>query len=175
MTFVAACLQLCSSTDVDENIATVETLARRAKAEGAEYLQTPEMTNIVQRRRKELFKVIEPEAEDRAVKAFSALARELGVVLHLGSVALAAGDDGKVALWDLDGAKRIHRFEGHEAKIVGLAVSPDGRWAASLEVMPPSLIPPYQATESLKTAGGWRRNRSSFRRRSKSSCASIHR
>ena len=35
MTFVAACLQLCSSTDVDENIATVETLARRAKAEGA--------------------------------------------------------------------------------------------------------------------------------------------
>jgi arylsulfatase A-like enzyme len=32
----------------------------------------------------------------------------------------------------------------------------DGRWAASLEVMPASLASVYQATTSLKTAGGWR-------------------
>ena len=32
----------------------------------------------------------------------------------------------------------------------------DGRWAASLEVMPESLRPIYAETESLVTAGGWR-------------------
>src|SRR5205085_4862956 len=46
-------------------------------------------------------------------------------------LALAAGDDGAVALWDLETGKLSHRFLGHEAKIVGLAVSADGRWAAS--------------------------------------------
>ncbi|TMJ71108.1 MAG: cytochrome C [Alphaproteobacteria bacterium] len=46
-------------------------------------------------------------------------------------LALAAGDDGTVALWDLETGKLAHRFLGHEAKIVGLAVSADGKWAAS--------------------------------------------
>lgn len=48
-----------------------------------------------------------------------------------GKLVLAAGDDGKIALWDMETGKLAHRFEGHEAKIVGLAVSPDGKWAAS--------------------------------------------
>ena len=48
-----------------------------------------------------------------------------------GKLALAAGDDGAVAVWDLATGKLAHRFTGHTAKIVGLAVSPDGRWAAS--------------------------------------------
>ncbi len=119
MTFVAACLQLCSSTDVDENISTVEMLARRAKAEGADYVQTPEMTNVVQRSRRQLFEVIDTESEDRAVKAFSALARELGVVLHIGSLALAAGDDkiaNRAIIFGRDGSvlcryNKIHLFD----------------------------------------------------------------
>lgn len=45
--------------------------------------------------------------------------------------ALAAGDDGKVAVWDLGTGTLVHRFEGHAGKIVGLAISADGRWAAS--------------------------------------------
>jgi arylsulfatase A-like enzyme len=32
----------------------------------------------------------------------------------------------------------------------------DGRWAASLEVMPESLVDTFQSTDSLVTAGGWR-------------------
>ena len=46
-------------------------------------------------------------------------------------LALAAGDDGALALWDLDQGRLAHRFEGHEGKIVGVAVSADGRWAVS--------------------------------------------
>jgi arylsulfatase A-like enzyme len=35
----------------------------------------------------------------------------------------------------------------------------DGRWAASLEVLPDSLRPHYATVESLETAGGWRASR----------------
>jgi len=50
----------------------------------------------VQRRRAALADAISPEQSDPAVKRFSALATELGVVLHIGSLALQAGD-GKIA------------------------------------------------------------------------------
>ncbi len=96
MKFKAACVQLRSSTDVAENIATVERLAREAVAAGASYVQTPEMTNIVQRKRAALAEAIAPEQSDPAVKRFAALAAELGIVLHIGSLALQAAD-GKIA------------------------------------------------------------------------------
>jgi predicted amidohydrolase len=96
MTFRAACIQLCSSTDVAENIATVERLACEAASMGADYVQTPEMTNIVQRDRAGLMASIAPEASDPALKRFAALARELGIVLHIGSLALSAGE-GRIA------------------------------------------------------------------------------
>lgn len=41
----------------------------------------------------------------------------------------AAG--GKVWLWDLTTGKLLHIFEGHTAEVSALALSPDGRWAAS--------------------------------------------
>ncbi len=96
MKFKAACVQLQSSTDVVENIETVERLVREAARAGASYAQTPEMTNIVQRNRASLAAAIAPEQSDPAVKRFSALAAELGIVLHIGSFALKAAD-GKIA------------------------------------------------------------------------------
>jgi deaminated glutathione amidase len=94
--FRAACLQLTSSSEVAENVATVERLARQAAADGAQYVQTPEMTNIVERKRERLLAAIAPEASDPALKAFSRLAAELKIVLHVGSLALDAGN-GKIA------------------------------------------------------------------------------
>jgi predicted amidohydrolase len=96
MTFKAACVQLRSSTDVEENIDTVERLVREAASGGAEYVQTPEMTNIVERRRSSLEEKIAPEESDVAATRFAALAAELGIVLHIGSLALRASD-GKIA------------------------------------------------------------------------------
>jgi predicted amidohydrolase len=96
MIFKAACVQLCSSSDVEENIETVERLVREAAASGADYVQTPEMTNIVERRRASLAAKIRPEDDDPAVQRFAALAAELGIVLHIGSLALTASD-GKIA------------------------------------------------------------------------------
>ena len=96
MTFTAACVQLRSSTDVAENIETVERLVREAVRLGADYVQTPEMTNIVERKRELLAAAIQPEKDDPAVRRFSALAAELGIFLHIGSLALKA-PDGKIA------------------------------------------------------------------------------
>jgi predicted amidohydrolase len=117
--FRAACVQLRSSNEVEENIETVERLVREAAGEGAAYVQTPEMTNIVERRREALEAKIRPEAEDPAVRRFSALAAELGIVLHVGSLALRAAD-GKIAnraiVFGRDGAvlaryDKIHLFD----------------------------------------------------------------
>ena len=119
MTFRAACIQLCSTTDVAGNIAMVDGLVRAAKAEGADYVQTPEMTNIVQRSREHLSEAIRSEEDDPSLRAFSALAGELGIVLHIGSVALDAGG-GKIAnrayLFGPDGRvmvryDKIHLFD----------------------------------------------------------------
>lgn len=96
MTFTAACIQLRSSTDVAENIETVVRLVRDAVHAGADYVQTPEMTNIVERNRASLAAAIQPEQSDPAVKRFAALAAELGIILHVGSLALRAAD-GKIA------------------------------------------------------------------------------
>lgn len=96
MMFRAACVQLRSSTSVSENLETVERLVREAAALGADYVQTPEMTNIVHRDRAALAASIFPESSDPSVKRLSALAGELGIVLHVGSLALKAAD-GRIA------------------------------------------------------------------------------
>jgi deaminated glutathione amidase len=119
VTFRAACVQLRTSTEVEENIEAVGRLVREAAGEGAEYVQTPEMTNIVERRRDALEAKIRPEGEDPAVRSFSSLAAELGIVLHVGSLALRAAD-GKIAnraiVFGRDGAvlaryDKIHLFD----------------------------------------------------------------
>ncbi len=96
MKFIAACVQLRSSTDVAENIETVERLVREAARAGARYVQTPEMTNIVERNRASLAAAIKPEHADPSARRFAELAAELGIVLHIGSLALQA-DDGRIA------------------------------------------------------------------------------
>ena len=119
MTFRAALIQLNSTTDVAENIDSVEELVREAAAAGALYVQTPEMTNIVQRDRAALQAAISAETSDPAISAFSQLAKELGIVLHIGSLALDAGG-GKIAnrayVFAPDGSElarydKIHLFD----------------------------------------------------------------
>jgi len=52
----------------------------------------------------------------------------------------------------------IEQVQAYEppGQMVGHIEVVDGRWAASLEVMPEDLRPTFEATESLTTAGGWR-------------------
>lgn len=89
----AACIQLCSGVDIAPNIETTSKLIRDAAAQGATFIATPEMTHIVQRSARKLFETIVPEGEDKGVARFGDLAKELGVTLLIGSLAIRSGED----------------------------------------------------------------------------------
>ncbi len=88
MTFTAACVQMRASTRVADNIEAVRALVQEAAAGGARYVQTPEMTNILQPDRPKFFEAIGDEADDPMLAAMREEARALGVWLHLGSLAV---------------------------------------------------------------------------------------
>uniref|UniRef100_UPI003BA9AC2B carbon-nitrogen hydrolase family protein n=1 Tax=Stappia sp. TaxID=1870903 RepID=UPI003BA9AC2B len=116
---VAGLVQMRSSRDVAQNIAAASELIRAAARDGAEYVQTPEMTNLLERSRADLFAKIRPEAEDEAVAAFSRLAGELGIHLHIGSLAIRTGEKtaaNRAFLFAPDGGllaryDKIHMFD----------------------------------------------------------------
>lgn len=86
--FRVGLVQLCSGRDVPKNIAAASALIREAAAGGAQYVQTPEMTNIMELDRDRLLPALRIEADDLGVTQFRFLARELNIWLHIGSLAL---------------------------------------------------------------------------------------
>lgn len=91
-----ACIQMRSGADQDKNIRELSDLVREASASGAHYVQTPEMTGVVQKRKNALFAQIQPDDDNPVFAAASDLALELGIWLHIGSTAIALGN-GKAA------------------------------------------------------------------------------
>ena len=63
-------------------------LIREAAKQGANYVQTPEVSNMMQLNRKALFEHLKTEDDDPSLKAYRALAKELKIWLHIGSLAL---------------------------------------------------------------------------------------
>jgi deaminated glutathione amidase len=92
-TFKAACVQMRSGRSVDANLADAEALIRAAAAAGAQYVLTPEMTTILDRDRAALLDKIGPEDIDPSLQRFRELARELGIHIHVGSMAIRLPDD----------------------------------------------------------------------------------
>ena len=90
--FVAACAQMRSGRDPLRNRDDAVALVREAAAQGAHYVQTPEMTSLVERSRDALFQKIGPQEQDPTLAALREVARERGVVVHVGSIAVKAGD-----------------------------------------------------------------------------------
>ena len=92
--FKAAAVQMRSGTSVERNLTEATRLIRAAASEGAEYVLTPEMTNILDRDRERLLAAIAPEESDPALAAFRQLAIELGIWLHIGSLAIRLAGEG---------------------------------------------------------------------------------
>jgi deaminated glutathione amidase len=67
-------------------------LVREAAGQGAHYVQTPEMTSLVERSRAALFDKVGPEGRDPTLAALREVARERRIVVHVGSLAVRAGD-----------------------------------------------------------------------------------
>jgi len=93
-TFKVAAAQMRSGVDVARNVAAATALVREAAATGAEYILTPEMTTILDRDRERLLAAIAPEESDSSLAAFRALARQLGIHLHIGSMAVRLPGEG---------------------------------------------------------------------------------
>ena len=94
--FRVGLVQMCTGRSVEANLSDASGLVREAVRQGARYVQTPEITTLMETDRERLFGAVRPEEGNAAIAHFSALARELGVWLHLGSMGILVGN-GKIA------------------------------------------------------------------------------
>jgi predicted amidohydrolase len=93
-----ALVQLTSSNDPAANLRLVEGFIREAHAGGADFVLTPETTNIISASRKQQAGVLQIEADDPSLVRLRDLAQELKIWLLIGSLGLKTGDaDGRFA------------------------------------------------------------------------------
>jgi deaminated glutathione amidase len=113
LTFTAAMVQMRTGLLPEPSLEQGTKLIRQAAAQGAVYVQTPEVSNMMQVNRKALFEHLASEEDDLSLKAYRALASELKIHLHIGSLALRATPD-----------KAVNR---------GFLIGPDGGVIASYD------------------------------------------
>ena len=90
-------VQMTSTISVEQNIEISSDFVRQAAADGAELVGLPEVVNLMQVNRKESQKVAMLEEEDPSLAAYRALAKELGIWLHAGSLMIRLSDDDRFA------------------------------------------------------------------------------
>jgi predicted amidohydrolase len=90
LTFTAAMVQMRTGLLPEPSLEQGTKLIREAAASGADYVLTPEVSNMMQLNRKALFERLAAEEDDLSLKAYRALAAELKIYLHIGSLALRA-------------------------------------------------------------------------------------
>ncbi len=114
-----AAVQMRSDGDMSANITALERMVGEAAAQGAQYVQTPENTGIIQNDRALYRASLHAEQDDPVVKAAAALAKRHGIYLHIGSTPIKL-DNGLIAnrgfVFAPDGSKittydKIHMFD----------------------------------------------------------------
>ena len=117
--FTAAVVQMRSGTDVEKNIEAMEAGIRAAAAQGATFIQTPEMTGLVQQKRVAFFEALRDEDHDPVAPTAAKLAAELGVTVHIGSTPIRVAEQmaaNRSYLFGPDGSQlatydKIHMFD----------------------------------------------------------------
>jgi predicted amidohydrolase len=125
--FTASCIQFTSARDYEPNIRVVSDLVRRARDGGADFVLTPENTGLTEPIGKLRREKARDEANHPVLAALREIARETGVWLLIGSLAVdlsrepgAADNERRLAnrsyLVDPDGAvvaryDKIHMFD----------------------------------------------------------------
>jgi len=119
LTFKAAMVQMRTGLLPEANLEQGTKLIRQAVAQGADYVLTPEVTNMMQTGRTGLFEHLASEENDISLKAYRALAAELKIHLHIGSMAIRVSPEkaaNRSFLIGPDGAviasyDKIHMFD----------------------------------------------------------------
>ena len=144
-TFTAACLQVNASADMQANIATASDLTRSAVTQGAAFVLMPENVSMMEWGRANIIAKAQPEETHPALHAFRALAKDLRIWLHCGSLAVTLSN-GKIAnrtyVVDPDGniaAKydKIHMFDvdlGNGERYAESATFDAGHQAVSVDL-----------------------------------------
>lgn len=91
--FRAGLVQMCAGRNLQKNVDDATALIRQAASAGAQYVQTPEVTTLMELDRERLFAAIGPEEGNPALAHFRRLAEELGIWLHIGSMAIKVSAD----------------------------------------------------------------------------------
>jgi predicted amidohydrolase len=92
-TFRVGLVQMRTGRTPQANLDAAAKLIGEAKSAGADYVQTPEMTNIMEVNREKFLGAIVDEDSDTGVAMFRELARALGIYLHVGSLAIRVSPD----------------------------------------------------------------------------------
>ena len=117
--FRAAAVQMRAGLDRARNTADALALIGEAAAAGADFIATPEMTNVVDRKARRLLAELPGEAGLEEIAAFAEAAKTHGVWLLVGSMAVKT-DEGRAAnrsfLFAPDGAvaaryDKLHMFD----------------------------------------------------------------
>jgi deaminated glutathione amidase len=138
-TVPVALIQTRTPASPEAALAHVEPLIRRAAAGGARLILTPEGTNFLIQDREKRRAALTTDDQDVVVVALTALARELGVWLLIGSAIVTSGHDGddraanRSILID-DQGRRIATYDKLHVYDVDL---PTGeRWRESAAIRP---------------------------------------
>jgi predicted amidohydrolase len=92
-TFKVALIAMRSGRDPRGNLDAVLAAVDEAKRAGADYVQTPEMTNVMEVKRDRLFASIFSDESDPTLATLREVARKLGIVIHIGSLAIKASSE----------------------------------------------------------------------------------
>jgi len=92
-TFKVGLIQMRSGLDPQANLTAALHAIDEAKRAGADYVQTPEMTNILALKRDDLFAKIVGEEHDLTLTTLREVARKLSIYIHIGSLAIKASPE----------------------------------------------------------------------------------
>jgi predicted amidohydrolase len=92
-TFKVGLVQMRSGLDPQANLTSLLSSIDEAKRNGADYVQTPEMTNILALKREQLFANIVAEEHDPTLATMRELAQKLAIYIHIGSLAIKISPD----------------------------------------------------------------------------------
>ena len=145
-TFKVGLVQMRSGLDPQANLAAMLAAIEQAKRAGADYVLTPEMTNIIAKREHLLATIVDEEL-DPTLAALREAARQLSIYIHIGSLAVQASPDkaanrsfligptgeviaryDKIHMFDVDLANGESYRESRTYRPGGLAVVADLPW-----------------------------------------------
>ena len=145
--FKVGLIQMRSGLDPAANLGAALDLFKQAKAAGADYVQTPEMTNILALKREQLFTTIVVEEQDPTLAAMREIARKLSIYIHIGSLAIKSSPEkavnrsflidrkgevaaryDKIHMFDVDLADRESYRESNTYRPGELAIVADLPW-----------------------------------------------